>query len=54
MGTAANKFLRGNRLQLDLSRPVAISMRLTTSFASACHDKEGWVGSVHASSVTAR
>ena len=47
-----NKFLRGNRLQ-QLEPAGGDFDADADNVCLACHDKEGWVGSVHASSVTA-
>jgi hypothetical protein len=47
-----NKFLRGNRLQQ--LEPVGGAFDADTDqVCLACHDKEGWVGSVHASAISA-
>jgi formate-dependent nitrite reductase cytochrome c552 subunit len=50
-GGEPRKFLRGNRLQLN--DPVGAFDAANDIVCLGCHDKEGWVGSVHASSVTA-
>jgi len=50
-GGEPRKFLRGNRLQqID---PVGAFDADNDIACLGCHDKDGWVGSVHASSVTA-
>jgi hypothetical protein len=47
-----NKFLRGNRLQQ--LEPVGGAFDADADLVClACHDKDGWVGSVHASSISA-
>jgi hypothetical protein len=51
-GDGPNKFLRGNRLQ-QLEPVGGVFDADADQVCVACHDKEGWVGSVHASALSA-